>query len=140
MSLAESDFYNCIQSLRQQPFRDAGYARADFHLSPQSLIYGIHRSITSHLLDLSIFDLAAYERFEKVEEGDWNWITPGFVAFASPVEPAYLARIAAGANGAAGGAKGKARVLIEGAVPKLSKAFRNVLSEFEKSGVKVVVR
>lgn len=50
----------------KQPFRDAGYARADFHLSLQSTIYGIHRAISLRLLDLSAFDLAAYETYEKV--------------------------------------------------------------------------
>lgn len=83
------------------------------------------------MLDLSTFDLNSYETFEKVENGDWNWITPGFVAFASPVEPSYIAKLSGGAN---------VHRVVEGATPRLSKAFRNVLEEFEKSGVKVVVR
>jgi cell division cycle 14 len=109
----------------QQPFRDAGYARADYHLSLQSCIYGIHRAISLHLLDLSTFDLKAYELYEKVEQGDWNWITPGFLAFASPVEPGFV--------------NGTERT-IEGGTPRLSHSFRNVLDEFEKGGVRVVVR
>lgn len=72
----------------------------------------------------------SYETYEKVENGDWNWITPGFLAFASPVEPAYIAKM----NGAE---KGR---IVEGATPRLSKAFRNVLDEFERAGVRVVVR
>lgn len=114
----------------QQPFRDAGYARADYHLSIQSCIYGIHRAISLHLLDLSTFDLASYELYEKVEQGDWNWITPGFLAFASPVEPAFVASLAGGQ----GGRK------VEGAKPRLSQSFRNVLEEFERGGVRIVVR
>ncbi|SCZ98519.1 BZ3500_MvSof-1268-A1-R1_Chr7-1g09187 [Microbotryum saponariae] len=115
----------------QQPFRDAGYARADFHLSVQSVIYGVYRAISLRLLDLSTFDLVAYETYEKVENGDWNWITPGFVAFASPVEPSYVAAL----SGAGAGQR-----KMEGARPRLSKAFGNVLNEFNRGGVKVVVR
>lgn len=122
---------NC---LLQQPFRDAGYARADYHLSCQSIIYGISRAITSNLLDLSTFDLNAYEMYEKVENGDWNWITPGFVAFASPVEPSYIAQLATSGTGR------HSTTTVEGATPRLSRAFRNVLDEFDKSGVRVVVR
>lgn len=83
-------------------------------------------------MDLSTFDLVAYETYEKVENGDWNWITPGFVAFASPVEPSYVASL--------GGGIGERVRKLEGARPRLGKAFGNVLEEFERGGVKVVVR
>ncbi|SCV70956.1 BQ2448_3718 [Microbotryum intermedium] len=126
-----ADVLHPIACLELQPFRDAGYARADFHLSVQSVIYGVYRAISLRLLDLSTFDLVAYETYEKVENGDWNWITPGFVAFASPVEPSYVAAL----SGAGGGQR-----KMEGARPKLSKAFGNVLNEFNRGGVKVVVR
>lgn len=120
-----ADVLHPIACLELQPFRDAGYARADYHLSVQSVIYGIHRAINSHLLDLATFDLAAYETYEKVENGDWNWITPGFLAFASPVEQGYPKSVATGTGGA----------------PRsLSRSFRNVLEEFEKANVKVVIR
>lgn len=121
---------NQLYCHQQQPFRDAGYARADYHLSLQSTIYGIHRAISSHLLDLATFDLLSYETYEKVENGDWNYITPGFLAFASPVEPSYIASTTGGGAG----------VKVEGGRPRLSKAFRNVLEEFEKGGIRAVVR
>ncbi|KWU43272.1 phosphatases II, partial [Rhodotorula sp. JG-1b] len=111
-----ADCLHPLSALELQPYRDAGYSRADYHLHPQSILYGVHRALKHNLLDLSTFDLAAYEHAEKVETGDWNWITPGFVAFASPVE--------AGWNGTG----------------KVSRAFRNVLEEFENKNVKVVVR
>ncbi|SGY79772.1 BQ5605_C008g05218 [Microbotryum silenes-dioicae] len=126
-----ADVLHPIACLELQPFRDAGYARADFHLSVQSVIYGVYRAISLRLLDLSTFDLVAYETYEKVENGDWNWITPGFVAFASPVEPSYVAAL----SGAGAGQR-----KMEGARPRLSKAFGNVLNEFNRGGVKVVVR
>ncbi|ORY74516.1 protein-tyrosine phosphatase-like protein [Leucosporidium creatinivorum] len=130
MRWSPADVLHPIACLELQPFRDAGYARADFHLSLQSCIYGIHRAIALHLLDLSTFDLVAYETYEKVENGDWNWLTPGFVAFASPVEPSYVAAL----NGGGAGRRP------EGSRPRLSKAFENVLQEFETGGVKVVIR
>ena len=116
-----------VHSRAQQPYRDAGYSRADYHLHPQHILYGVHRALQHQLLDLSTFDLAAYEAAEKVETGDWNWITPGFVAFASPVEAGWSA---GGQTPKKGGAPGA----------KINRAFRNVLDEFESKGVKVVVR
>ncbi|GAA5978918.1 hypothetical protein JCM11641_000094 [Rhodosporidiobolus odoratus] len=121
MRWSVADVLHPLSCLELQPYRDAGYSRADYHLHPQSIIYGLSRALQHNLLDLSTFDLAAYELAEKVEYGDWNWLTPGFVAFASPVEAGY----------SAGGAAGNG---------KISKSFRNVLDEFEGKGVKVVVR
>ncbi|GAA5829948.1 hypothetical protein JCM11251_007944 [Rhodosporidiobolus azoricus] len=135
-----ADVLHPLSVLELQPYRDAGYSRADYHLHPQSIIYGLSRAISLNLLDLSTFNLTAYESAEKVETGDWNWITvdanrspggaggdgtgrqAGFLAFASPVEAGY----------SASGAQGKGG--------KISRSFRNVLEEFETKGVKVVVR
>ncbi|GAA6007605.1 hypothetical protein JCM10207_006401 [Rhodosporidiobolus poonsookiae] len=122
MRWSVADVLHPLSCLELQPYRDAGYSRADYHLHPQSIIYGLSRALAHNLLDLSTFDLPAYEAAEKVETGDWNWLTPGFVAFASPVEAGYTA-----AGGASRGGK-------------ISRSFRNVLEEFENKGVKVVVR
>ncbi|GAA5967534.1 hypothetical protein JCM21900_001192 [Sporobolomyces salmonicolor] len=124
MRWSVADVLHPISCLELQPYRDAGYSRSDYHLHPQSILYGVSRALSHQLLDLATFDLAAYEKAEKVEEGDWNWLTPGFVAFASPVESGWTA----------GGATPKT------GVGRLSRAFRNVLDEFEGKGVKVVVR
>ncbi|GAA5948893.1 hypothetical protein JCM10213_005753 [Rhodosporidiobolus nylandii] len=119
MRWSVADVLHPLSCLELQPYRDAGYSRADYHLHPQSIIYGLSRALSHNLLDLSTFDLAAYELAEKVEHGDWNWITPGFVAFASPVEAGYTSG---------------------GGVGKVSRSFRNVIEEFEAKGVRVVVR
>jgi hypothetical protein len=60
------------QSARQRPFRDAGYARADFHLSVQDCLFGIKKAVDLRLLRLDEFDVKEYEHYEKVENGDWN--------------------------------------------------------------------
>lgn len=64
-----------------------------------------------------------------MEEGDWNWITPGFLAFASPVEAGWNTTTQPTPAGGRAGGGGK-----------LTRSFRNVLEEFENKNVKVVVR
>ncbi|WFD31782.1 hypothetical protein MSPP1_002821 [Malassezia sp. CBS 17886] len=78
------------------PFRDAGYGRADYALTMQDILYGMRRALDHKLLDLTTFDLESYEHYEQVHNGDWNWITPQFLAFASPKDRAYMAALAAG--------------------------------------------
>ncbi|EGG06533.1 uncharacterized protein MELLADRAFT_36193, partial [Melampsora larici-populina 98AG31] len=108
-----ADSLHPISQLQIQPFRDAGYSRADFQLSIQNVLYGVKRAIDLRLLKLDEFDLKEYECFEKVENGDYNWLSPHFIAFASPVEPQ-------------GG--------------RIGKSFKMILDQFEKVGVRLVVR
>ena len=98
-------------------------------MSCQDVLFGARKAIDNRLLKLDEFDIAAYEFYEKVENGDWNYITPHFLAFASPVEPGYEH------------AKSKSPQAKSPAMqPKINKAFRNVLQYFEDNGVKIVVR
>ncbi|PLB53160.1 phosphatases II [Aspergillus steynii IBT 23096] len=73
------------------PFRDAGYSQADFILNIQDVVYGVWKAKEQSLCGLREFSLEEYEKFERVDMGDFNWITPHFLAFASPqhepVEP-----------------------------------------------------
>lgn len=66
------------------PFRDAGYAPADFVLTIQDVVYAVWRAKEHGLLDLRSFNLEEYERYERVDQGDFNEIPPHFIAFASP--------------------------------------------------------
>ncbi|OAA73251.1 tyrosine-protein phosphatase CDC14 [Cordyceps fumosorosea ARSEF 2679] len=66
------------------PFRDAGYSQADYGITVQDVVYGVWKAKEEKCIDLDNFDLDEYERFERVEHGDFNWITPNFLAFASP--------------------------------------------------------
>ncbi|OAV97950.1 hypothetical protein PTTG_03173 [Puccinia triticina 1-1 BBBD Race 1] len=108
-----ADALHPISHLEVQPFRDAGYSRADFNLSIQNVLFGVKKAIDLRLLKLEEFDLKEYETFEKVEHGDYNWLSPHFIAFASPVESA---------NG------------------RIGKAFKLILDQFERVGVKLVIR
>lgn len=96
------------------PFRDAGYAVADFVLTIQDVVYGVWRAKEQKLLDLKTFNLEEYEQYERVDQGDFNEIPPHFVAFASPQQRDYDS--------------------------PLDFAFTQVLDYFETHDVKLVVR
>ena len=66
------------------PFRDAGYSQADYSLTVQDVVYGVWKAKEEGLVELKEFSLEEYERYERVDMGDFNWISPSFLAFASP--------------------------------------------------------
>ncbi|TGO50807.1 hypothetical protein BOTNAR_0378g00040 [Botryotinia narcissicola] len=66
------------------PFRDAGYSQADYGITVQDVVYGVWRAKEQGFCALPQFDLEEYERYERVDQGDFNWLTPDFLAFASP--------------------------------------------------------
>ncbi|KAJ8100306.1 dual specificity protein phosphatase [Lipomyces tetrasporus] len=100
------------------PFRDAGYSVADFTLSVQDVVYGVWKAKDRGLLDMREFNLEEYEKYERVEMGDFNTIPPHFVAFASPQYSSS-----------------------PDATPrKLPVAIRNVLDFFVENNVALVVR
>lgn len=118
------------------PFRDAGYSQADYGITVQDVVYGVWKAKEEKVVDLENFNLDEYERFERVEHGDFNWITPHFLAFASPqhkpvervpeTSPLYdaLPRDAAEVD----------------ADTTLPRPFRNVLRHFADRDVGLVVR
>eukprot|EP00118_Oscarella_pearsei_P000213 m.4439 g.4439 ORF g.4439 m.4439 type:complete len:502 (+) comp10733_c0_seq2:52-1557(+) len=67
------------------PFRDASFGSCTFHLSLSDVFSGLHKAIQHGFLDFNDFDVEEYEHYEKVENGDFNWIVPGkFLAFSGP--------------------------------------------------------
>src|SRR5690606_37144512 len=111
------------------PFRDAGYAQADFGLTIQDIVYGVWKAKEKGILNIREFNLDEYEKFERVDMGDFNWVSPNFLAFASPKVaplkegqkvPETLADVLTSTN--------------------LSVAFKNVLSHFITRDVGLVVR
>lgn len=127
-----ADAFHPFSQLEFRPFRDAGYGRADYYLTIQDILYGVHRAIEEKLLDLSTFSLEEYEHYEQVQNGDWNWITPSFLAFASPNDREYVAEIKAngGLLPAAGSRMGR----------KLPKVISNTVRYFKERNVQLVVR
>ena len=93
------------------------------------------RVSTSHLETGSIANIVRYERFERVDMGDFNWVSPQFVAFASPqseptapiptTSPAYATLPSC---------------IPEIAGARISTPFKNVLSHFVQRNVGLVVR
>jgi cell division cycle 14 len=66
------------------PYRDAGYGPATYHLTILDCLNGLYKALSVGLFDLQNFDLEEYEFYERVENGDYNWITPKFLALANP--------------------------------------------------------
>ncbi|CCD23496.1 phosphoprotein phosphatase CDC14 NDAI_0B04610 [Naumovozyma dairenensis CBS 421] len=103
------------------PFRDAGYSNADFEITIQDIVYGVWRAKEKGLIDLKNFNLEDYERYEHVEEGDFNVLTPDFIAFASPQEENY-------------------KLNRNPIVVNLNRPFKSVLNFFKDNNVQLVVR
>lgn len=127
-----ADAFYPFSQIEFKPFRDAGYGRADYCLTIQDILYGVHRAIREELLDLSEFNLEEYEYYEQVQCGDWNWITPNFLAFASPNDREYVVALkAAGGKPIRDGFRlGR----------KLSPVFTNTIKYFKERNIKLVVR
>ncbi|ETN43710.1 uncharacterized protein HMPREF1541_02869 [Cyphellophora europaea CBS 101466] len=117
------------------PFRDAGYSQADFVLNIQDIVYGVWKAKEENLCQLKEFNLEEYERFERVDMGDFNWVSPQFVAFASPQsEPTAPIPV-----------NSPAYATLPSCIPEIASArinqpFKNVLSHFVQRNVGLVVR
>lgn len=127
------------------PFRDAGRGRSDFNLSIQDCLWGMYKAMQNGLCDLNEFDISEYEFYEKVENGDWNWVSPHFIALASPMDPAWIknqkdaAKEQASSGAFISPSKGvKQRELA--LQRKLPTPFQNCLEYFEQHNVKIVIR
>ncbi|SPO00904.1 related to CDC14 - dual specificity phosphatase [Cephalotrichum gorgonifer] len=118
------------------PFRDAGYSQADYGITVQDVVYGVWKAKEEGVVDLENFDLDEYERFERVEHGDFNWVTPNFLAFASP-QHKPVERVPESSPAFAA----LPRTLQEVDEHKtLPKPFKNVLNHFSEKDVGLVVR
>ena len=82
--------FHPIAELEFMPFRDAGRGPSDFSLNIQDCLWGLWKAMQHGLCDMNEFNVEDYEFYEKVENGDWNWLTPNFIAFASPVDTAWI--------------------------------------------------
>ncbi|RYP24756.1 hypothetical protein DL765_000302 [Monosporascus sp. GIB2] len=118
------------------PFRDAGYSQADYGITVQDVVYGVWKAKEEGCCVLDNFDLDEYERFERVEHGDFNWITPHFLAFASP-QHSPVGRVPESSDAYA--ALPKTLTTVD-AHPALPQAFKNVLRHFSERNIGLVVR
>ncbi|XP_055334717.1 dual specificity protein phosphatase CDC14AB-like [Paramacrobiotus metropolitanus] len=65
-------------------FRDASCGPPTYHLNLRDCLIALHRALDLKFFDYDGFDLNEYEHYERVENGDFNWITPKFLAFCGP--------------------------------------------------------
>uniref|UniRef100_UPI0037E99BCD dual specificity protein phosphatase CDC14AB-like n=1 Tax=Semicossyphus pulcher TaxID=241346 RepID=UPI0037E99BCD len=67
------------------PFRDAAVGECSFNLTVLDCLQGIRKAMQHGIFDFDSFHVEEYEHYERVENGDMNWIIPGKVlAFSSP--------------------------------------------------------
>ncbi|KZT12703.1 phosphatases II [Laetiporus sulphureus 93-53] len=139
--------FHPIAEIEFMPFRDAGRGRSDFNLSIQDCLWGIYKAMQNGLCDMNEFDVEEYEYYEKVENGDWNWITPNFIAFASPVDLAWVRKEKEREQSNSGNAIAstpKRAPALQQRAPALQRRlpvpFLNCLDYFQKANVKIVVR
>ncbi|GLB33472.1 putative dual specificity protein phosphatase, N-terminal half [Lyophyllum shimeji] len=143
--------FHPIAEVQFMPFRDAGRGPSDFSLNIQDCLWGIWKAMQNGLLDMNEFSVEDYEFYEKVENGDWNWLTPHFIAFASPVDPNWIkrekeakenskassSRSLASSAGTVSSSTGSSNLALQ---RKLPQPFLNCLEYFEKRNVRLVVR
>ena len=66
-------------------FRDAGYGGCTYKCTILHCLKGLEKGISLNWFNYKNFSIHEYEFYEKVENGDWNWIIPNkMLAFASP--------------------------------------------------------
>ncbi|KAJ7873331.1 tyrosine protein phosphatase [Mycena olivaceomarginata] len=136
--------FHPIAELEFMPFRDAGRGPSDFNLNIQDCLWGIWKAMQHGLCDMNEFSVEDYEYYEKVENGDWNWITPNFIAFASPVDSQWIkkekeakdVKAAAGTASTLSSSTNSNLALQR----KLPTPFLNCLDYFDKRNIKLVVR
>ncbi|KAK3942143.1 tyrosine-protein phosphatase cdcA [Diplogelasinospora grovesii] len=118
------------------PFRDAGYSQADYGITVQDVVYGVWKAKEEGCCVLETFDLDEYEKYERVEHGDFNWVTPSFLAFASPQHTPVAPTPRDSEEWAT---LPKSLYEID-AHPTLSQPFKNVLKHFSERNIGLVVR
>ncbi|KAG5444493.1 Dual specificity protein phosphatase cdc14a [Clonorchis sinensis] len=66
-------------------FRDASFVPSNYQLTLLDCLNAVSKAVEHKFLDFPTFNLAEYEYYEQVENGDLNWIVPGkFIAFCGP--------------------------------------------------------
>ncbi|XP_058249918.1 cell division cycle 14Aa isoform X1 [Hemibagrus wyckioides] len=67
------------------PFRDAAFGNCTYNLTILDCLQGIRKALQHGFFDFETFDVEEYEHYERVENGDFNWIVPGkLLAFSGP--------------------------------------------------------
>ncbi|XP_024940493.1 dual specificity protein phosphatase CDC14C isoform X2 [Cephus cinctus] len=83
------EVYDCLTSSPNSPpfamFRDASLGAPCYQISLKDCLSAVYKCHQLGFFNFRDFHLAEYEHFERVENGDLNWIVPGkFIAFCGP--------------------------------------------------------
>eukprot|EP00002_Diphylleia_rotans_P016774 TRINITY_DN3258_c0_g1_i1.p1 TRINITY_DN3258_c0_g1~~TRINITY_DN3258_c0_g1_i1.p1 ORF type:complete len:415 (+),score=44.40 TRINITY_DN3258_c0_g1_i1:119-1363(+) len=87
MDYSPEDAHRPFASLHPKlvPFRDASYGPSTFPLTLIECLRGLWKGKKQEWVDFAKFNITDYETYERVENGDMNWILPGkFLAFSGP--------------------------------------------------------
>jgi len=69
------------------PYRDASLGPPCYNLTVLHCLHGLAKGLQFGWVDPDTFDSKTYEFYERVENGDFNWIVPGkFLAFSGPTQ------------------------------------------------------
>ncbi|ETV90196.1 hypothetical protein H310_14970 [Aphanomyces invadans] len=66
------------------PFHDATPTMCVFKLTVLDCLCGLEKALRHRFLDTATFCVDEYQHYEQVENGDLNWLSPKFIAFAGP--------------------------------------------------------
>ena len=67
------------------PYRDATMGTCSYKCTILDCLRGLEYAMKLNWYNYSTFNVQEYQHFEKVENGDLNWIVPGkFIAFSGP--------------------------------------------------------
>ncbi|CAK59904.1 unnamed protein product (macronuclear) [Paramecium tetraurelia] len=87
LKLSADDAWKPFQSVKPafQDFRDASYGQCTYKCTILHCLRGLEYAIKLKWFDVRKFNLRDYEFYERVENGDLNWIVPNkFIAFSGP--------------------------------------------------------
>lgn len=67
------------------PFRDASFGPSSYDVHLHDCLNAIGKALENGFINFETFDVDEYEYYERVENGDLNWIVPNkFIAFCGP--------------------------------------------------------
>jgi cell division cycle 14 len=73
-----------------KPFRDAIQGPCAYKMTVLDTLLGLEYAIRLRWYNHTTFDVRSYEFYEKVENGDINWIIPGkMYAFSNPSDQEF---------------------------------------------------
>ncbi|KAJ8613613.1 hypothetical protein CTAYLR_006160 [Chrysophaeum taylorii] len=77
--------FSTVECFDLEPFHDATPGKCNFHLDVLDCLRGLGKARFYGFFEFDTFDIAEYEYFEAVENGDLNWIVKDKIfAFAGP--------------------------------------------------------